>query len=187
MDTLANQKAVPYNKGTPGTIYFQEGCTQTHVQNGRVYDAVGNQHAPDIVGLWNKGQAVPFDLQQHLIVENRRRQIETKMAAELAAMEAEQQATLARVNQEMQEMQDREYAKERRPLGEFSLPPGAIQPVGPAPQVLPEMQDLAFLKALVPVTAPVVHDHLGMGTAQQIVSRIREAPEIPGYTPGMKG
>ena len=183
MDTL-RPDVVPYNPGDPSTIYFQDGCNSTHLQGGRVYDPIGNQQAPDILKLWNKRMAVPFDLQQALVTENMRRKIEKEMAEKYAAMEADAQANLDRVNREIQEIQDREQQKLLRPLGEFSLPqePG---PVGPQPQILPEMQDLDFLRTLVPVAPEVVPNHLGLNLVRNIASKIREAElDVPGYHPG---
>ena len=186
MDTL-HAEAVPYNPGSPSTIYFQDGCQSTHLQGGRVYDAIGNQKPPDILKLWNSGQAVPFDLQQALVTENMRRKIEKEMAEKYAKMEAEAQFNLDRVNREIQEIQDREAQKLRRPLEEFNTLPSGLGPVGPQPHILPEMQELDFLNSLVPITPEVVPNHLGLSIVKNIASKIRESEiNAPGYYPGQK-
>lgn len=173
---------VPYDPTKPSTIYYQAGCTHTHLQGGRVYDAVGNQHSPDILPLWEKGMAVPFDLQQALVRENTRRKIEAEMAEKYLILERESQASLDRVNAEIQAIQERENARIRGPLN--TAPPEAPTPATPAPFIMPEMESLDMLKALVPEAAPKVPNHLGLQLVQDYASKIREVT-LDSPTAGM--
>ena len=140
---------VKYDPKQPGTTYFQDGCNQTHLQNGRVYDPIGNQYPPEVKTLWANRQAVPEDLRKALVTENLRRRLESEMAVRRQELEQEQLAAQAKIDQAMQDLHDREQAKLMRPLEEFNAP--VVGPTVPMPDLFPEEQELSFLQKLVPV------------------------------------
>lgn len=179
MDTLqhAAQAPVPYDEKLPGTLYFQENMNMTKLQGGRVFDSTNQQHPPDILKLWNRRQAVPEDLRSTLILENKRRHLESEMSVKWEIMQREVAESEAKLHAEMQELREQENAKNQRPIEEYYAQTNAQQPTAPMPKIFPEEVKLDFLQSLMPTDLPQVSPfQLSAGVPEPISSKMRQAP-----------